>query len=59
MSAKELNVGMFKHLKSGKNRAEALRAIKLDMIRGEYDKDGHKYSDPRFWAPLVVFGDAG
>ncbi|MDM8554850.1 CHAT domain-containing protein, partial [Desulfococcaceae bacterium HSG7] len=56
MSAKELNVGMFKHLNAGKNRAEALRAIKLDMIRGKY---GEMWRKPQFWAPLVVFGDAG
>ncbi|MDM8541294.1 CHAT domain-containing protein [Desulfococcaceae bacterium HSG9] len=56
MSAKELNVGMFKHLNAGKNRAEALRAIKLDMIRGKYAAMWRK---PQFWAPLVVFGDAG
>ncbi len=55
MSAKELNVGMFRHPNAGKNRAEALRAIKLDMIRGEY---GDKWRKPKFWAPLVVFGDA-
>jgi len=58
MSAKELNVGMFEYLNAGQTRADALRAFKLDMIRGKYDKDGKKYSQPRFWAPLVVFGDA-
>ena len=55
MSAKDLNVGMFKHLKAGENRAKALQAIKLDMIRGEY---GEMWRKPKFWAPLVVFGDA-
>ncbi|MDM8555826.1 CHAT domain-containing protein [Desulfococcaceae bacterium HSG7] len=55
MSAKDLNVGMFKHLSTGKSRAEALRAIKLSMIRGE---QGDKWRKPEFWAPMVIFGDA-
>jgi CHAT domain-containing protein/Tfp pilus assembly protein PilF len=53
-SAKDLNVGLFRNLKSGKGRAEALRAIKLRMIRGEH---GDQWRHPFFWAPVVVFGD--
>jgi CHAT domain-containing protein len=54
-SAKELDVGMFRYLAQKQGRAEALRQIKLDMLRGE---KGEQYRHPFFWAPLVVFGDA-
>lgn len=54
-SAKILNVGMFKHLHAGKTRAQALRAIKLEMLNSSHAK----LNQPLFWAPLVVFGDAG
>jgi CHAT domain-containing protein len=53
-SAKELNVGMYRYLSQGQGRAQALRTIKLAMLRGE---KGEEYRDPFFWAPLVVFGD--
>jgi tetratricopeptide (TPR) repeat protein len=54
MSAKTLNVGFFKNLKDGKGRAQALREIKLDMLRG---KHGEEWKKPYYWAPLVLFGD--
>ncbi len=54
MSAKSLNVGFFKNLKSSKGRAEALREIKLAMHRGEH---GEQWKKPYYWAPVVVFGD--
>lgn len=53
-SAKELNVGMYRYLSQDRGRAEALREIKLALLRGE---KGDEYRDPFFWAPLVVFGD--
>jgi CHAT domain-containing protein len=53
-SAKTVNVGFFKNLKEGKGRAEALRDIKLDMIRGEY---GEQWRKPFYWGPTVIFGD--
>ena len=53
-SAKELNVGMYRYLSQGQGRAQALREIKLAMLRGE---KGDAYRYPFFWAPLVVFGD--
>jgi CHAT domain-containing protein len=57
-AAKELNVGLFKHLKKGKSRMEALRRIKLAMINGEFEDDhGKKWQDPYYWAPVVMFGD--
>lgn len=56
LSAKELSVGLFRHLKETSQPAEALRQIKLEMLRGEM---GEAYRHPRYWAPLVVFGDAG
>jgi CHAT domain-containing protein len=54
LAAKELNVGLFKHLKAGKGRMRALRQIKLAMIDGEY---GKKWRHPYYWAPVVMFGD--
>ena len=54
MSAKALNVGFFKHLKAGNTRADALRDIKLSMIRGDY---GDEWKKPYYWAPVVLFGD--
>ena len=54
LAAKELNVGLFKHLKTGKGRMRALRQIKLAMIDGEH---GQKWRHPYYWAPLVMFGD--
>lgn len=53
-SAKELDVGLFSNLAQKQGRAEALRQIKLALLRGE---KGEKYRQPFFWAPLVVFGD--
>lgn len=53
-SAKALNVGFFKNLKEGKSRAEALREIKLAMLRGAF---GERWKQPYFWAPVVMFGD--
>jgi CHAT domain-containing protein len=54
LSAKDLNVGLHQHLSQGLGRAEALRRIKLSMLKGE--KEDH-YRYPLYWAPLVVFGD--
>ncbi len=53
-SAMELDVGMFRYLAQKQARAEALRQIKLALLRGE---KGDQYRDPYFWAPLVMFGD--
>ena len=53
-SAKTLSTDLFRNIKEGKGRAEALRSIKLSMLRGG---KGHLYRHPFFWAPLVLFGD--
>ena len=53
-SAKTLSTGLFRNIKEGKGRAEALRSIKLSMLQGE---KGHLYRHPFFWAPPVLFGD--
>ena len=53
-SAKTLGTGLFRNLEEGKGRAEALRNIKLSMLRGE---EGDLYRHPFFWAPVVLFGD--
>jgi len=54
MSALKMSTGLYENLKAGKGRAEALRDIKLRMIRGEEDET---YRYPFFWAPVVLFGD--
>jgi CHAT domain-containing protein len=53
-SAKLLDVGMHRYLHQGQGRAEALREIKLDLLRG---KIGEQYRNPFFWAPFIIFGD--
>jgi len=53
-SSKILNIGLYKNLKAGKHRAEALREIKLRMIQGH---KGGLFRHPFFWAPMVIFGD--
>lgn len=55
-SAKLLSTGLYSNLKTGMSRAEALREIKLKMLRGE---EGSLYQHPFFWAPVVLFGDGG
>jgi CHAT domain-containing protein/Tfp pilus assembly protein PilF len=52
-SAKIMSVGLFERLKSGKPCGDALREMKLRMIRGE---EGEIYRHPFYWAPLVIFG---
>jgi CHAT domain-containing protein len=54
LSAKTLSIGMFRYLKEGYTPAQALRAIKVRMLRGE---EGQDYNHPYYWAPYVVFGD--
>jgi CHAT domain-containing protein len=54
LSAKALDVGLFEHLASGQVPVEALRSIKLRMLRGE---EGEDYTHPYYWAPFVLFGD--
>lgn len=54
-SAKLLTTGLFKDVKAGKSRAEALQNIKLELIKG---KKGNVYQHPFFWAPMIIFGDA-
>jgi CHAT domain-containing protein len=53
-SAKALDVGLFEYLKKGRNPVDALRAIKLQMLRGE---KGENYRHPYYWAPFALFGD--
>jgi CHAT domain-containing protein len=53
-SAMHLSAGLYSHLSKGKNKAEALRQIKLKMINGQ---TGELYRHPFFWAPVVIFGD--
>jgi CHAT domain-containing protein len=54
LSAKDLDIGFFQHLKAGLPPAQALQAIKQQMLRGEV---GDRYQHPYYWAPFVVFGD--
>ncbi|MCP4344237.1 MAG: tetratricopeptide repeat protein [Desulfobacterales bacterium] len=59
-ASQELNTRLFKRLKAGQGVAEALRQAKLDLIaEAEEDEDMEHFRHPFFWAPFVVFGDAG
>jgi CHAT domain-containing protein len=55
-SAMALSTGLYQNLKDGKPRAEALREIKLRLIRGD---EGSLYQHPFFCSPVVIFGDGG
>ena len=55
VSMKTLSSGLYRGLKDGKGRAEALSEIKTRMIRGE---EGELYQHPFFWAPVIMFGEA-
>jgi hypothetical protein len=54
LSAKDLDIGLFRHLTAGLSPAKALQAIKVQMLRGDY---GEQYRHPYYWAPFVLFGD--
>jgi tetratricopeptide (TPR) repeat protein len=54
LSARDLDIGFFRHLNEGMSPAQALQTIKVQMLRGEYNE---KYRSPYYWAPFVVFGD--
>ncbi len=54
VSAKELSVGMFRYLNQEHAPAHALRAIKLQMLKGE---KGKPFKHPVHWAPFVIFGE--
>ena len=53
-STEQLNVGFFDKLTQIQNQAQALQAIKLEMLHG---LNGKKYQHPYYWAPFVLFGD--
>ncbi|MEZ4529161.1 MAG: CHAT domain-containing protein [Desulfobacterales bacterium] len=56
-SAKDLNAGLFRNLRQGKSPAQALRDIKLSMLRGDIrSATGGDWGKPRYWATVVVFG---
>lgn len=54
MSAKALNVGFYQNLSKGKNLSDALRDIKLRMLKGDF---GQRWKHPFYWAPMIIFGD--
>jgi CHAT domain-containing protein len=54
LSAKDLDIGFFRHLNAGLSPARALQAIKVQMLRGDL---GEAYRHPYYWAPFVLFGD--
>ena len=57
-ASSEINTRFFRHLKVGKNLANALRQVKLDLlVEAEKDSDLEHFRHPFFWAPFVVFGD--
>jgi len=53
-SAKTISTGLYENLEKGKDKAQALREVKLQMMQGEH---GELYRHPFFWAPVVIFGD--
>jgi CHAT domain-containing protein len=55
-SARRLNTGLYQNLEAKNSRAQALRRIKQEMIRGD---QAELYRHPFFWAPLVLFGEGG
>lgn len=54
MSAKEINISFYRYLNEGRSKAEALRSVKISMIRGKY---GSKWTKPFYWAPLILIGN--
>jgi tetratricopeptide (TPR) repeat protein len=54
LSAKDLDIGFFRHLNDELPPAKALQAIKKQMLHGDV---GKQYQHPYYWAPFVVFGD--
>jgi CHAT domain-containing protein len=54
LSARDLDIGFFRQLNAGLPPAQALQAIKVQMLHGEV---GDRYQHPYYWAPFVVFGD--
>ncbi|MCP4344233.1 MAG: tetratricopeptide repeat protein [Desulfobacterales bacterium] len=59
-ASSEINIRMFRYIKSGISIADALRRAKLDLLSEfEDDEDMEHLKHPFFWAPFVIFGDGG
>jgi len=56
-SAENLSIGLFENLKEGKKQAEAIRQIKIKMIKGKAKQP--YYRQPFYWAPFVMYGKNG
>ncbi|MDM8562107.1 CHAT domain-containing protein [Candidatus Marithioploca araucensis] len=56
-SAENLSIGLFENLKEGKKQAEAIRQIKIKMIKGKAKQP--YYRQPFYWAPFVMYGNGG
>ena len=54
LSSRILTTGHYRKISAGSSKAEALRNIKLSMIKGE---QGALFRHPFFWSPFVIFGD--
>ena len=58
LSTQTLMVEYYQRLQRGEGRAAALRAVQLQMLRGELtDPVGDTYTHPYFWAAFVRTGD--
>lgn len=48
------SIDLFKYISDGRERSNALRMAKLDMIQKRH---GKKYIHPFFWGSMILFGD--
>ncbi|MCH7674493.1 CHAT domain-containing protein [candidate division KSB1 bacterium] len=53
-STADIMKNFYKHLKSGMDKAQALRIAKLDYL----EFSGNAGIDPFYWAPFILIGDA-
>lgn len=55
-ATRDLMIGYYKRLQAGEGRTEALRAVQLEMLRGDGPQKKGR-SHPFFWASFIQSGD--
>lgn len=55
-STADIMTAFYQYLDSGLNKAEALRAAKLDYLQSQTSE---RTAHPYYWAPFIVIGDGG